>query len=136
MLSLSCVRVCVPSLRPPQCLTSTRQLMAFRNSRDESKQARSKKTVASVVHCAQTHKHTHPGLKRSSTKSGKRFLLPLIVALIVYALKILISVLSHIHTLHTRIAESFWICIVFEKQPKTINLLDIPSWMIPATRGR
>ncbi len=46
LLSLRCVRVCVPSLPPSQCLTSTKQLMAFRNNRDKSKQARSKEPVA------------------------------------------------------------------------------------------
>lgn len=46
LLSLRCVRVCVPSLPPPQCLTSTKRLMGFRNSRGRSKQARSKNTVA------------------------------------------------------------------------------------------
>ena len=60
LLSLRCVRVCVPSLPPPQCLTSTKRLMAFRNSRDKSKQARSKKPVASNNGCCTlTHTHVH-----------------------------------------------------------------------------
>lgn len=82
------VRECVPSLRPPQCLTSTRRLMAFRNSRDENKQARSKKTVSASFS----------------------------ICWIVYILMILMLVLLLIYTLDTWINEC-WFVIMFEKQP-------------------
>lgn len=48
------------SLSPPQCLTSTKRLMGFRNSRGRSKQEKSKNTVASFTCvCAHARANTH-----------------------------------------------------------------------------